>query len=346
MSKRVTTMEAFAAVAGVSRPTASKYFNDPDSVRPSTRERIERALAVHDYRPNFLAANLNRKSARILGVLMPHISDPFYTELVRTIEAEALAEGYFTIALSSHGDPEHEAYAIDCLLSMNVVGVVATPLGFASDLESFERLRQAVPMVLLDSRVAVDEAFIGTDNRSGIGQLVEYLVGAGEVPVYFDMPHVNANSRERRDAYREAMARAGLEPCVVADGVGYAGWDFERFAYRRAGALIEAGGLRSGAVVCANDRVAFGVLAAAYRHGLSVGRAPGSDLRVAGHDNQPLSEYSCPPLTTAAQDITAIGRSALRAVLARAGVASPADGEAPAVGDTIMPARLVRRESA
>lgn len=343
MSKRVTTMEEFAAVAGISRPTASKYFNDPESVRPSTRQRIEQALSHYDYRPNFLAANLNRKSARILGVLMPHISDPYYTDLVRTIEADALAEGYFTIALSSHGDPAHEAYAIDCLLAMNVAGVVAAPLGFASDLDAFDRLRETVPVVLLDSRVDVDETFIGTDNRSGIGQVVEYLVETGDTPVYFDMPHVNANSLERREAYLEAMEQAGLEPRFVADGNNYIGWDFERVAYEQAATLIESGSIRSGAVVCANDRSAFGLLAAAYRLGLPVGRSPESVLRVAGHDNHHLSEYTCPALTTAAQDITGLGRAALQALFEKAGVLTPSQQSSQ---DTILPARLIVRDSA
>ena len=66
---KIRNMEEFAAVSGISRPTVSKYFNNPESVRPKTRARIEDALKEHDYRPNIYAVNQNRKLTKNIGIV-------------------------------------------------------------------------------------------------------------------------------------------------------------------------------------------------------------------------------------------------------------------------------------
>ena len=98
MSKqKIRNMEEFASVSGISRPTLSKYFNDPESVRASTRRRVEAALEQHDYRPNVYAVNQNRRTTRNIGVVVPNLADPFFTEIGREVELACLAAGYLSL---------------------------------------------------------------------------------------------------------------------------------------------------------------------------------------------------------------------------------------------------------
>ena len=71
---KIRNMEDFATVSGISRPTVSKYFNDPQSVRESTRQRIEAALEKFDYRPNMYAVNQNRRLTKNVGIVIPYMS--------------------------------------------------------------------------------------------------------------------------------------------------------------------------------------------------------------------------------------------------------------------------------
>ncbi len=103
MTRTVRTMEDFAALVGLSRPTVSKYFNDPQSVRPRTRALIEAAIRASGFQPNLYAVNLNRKRTNILGIVMPNTIDPFYGALLRRIEGLAVEAGYLCFALSSRG---------------------------------------------------------------------------------------------------------------------------------------------------------------------------------------------------------------------------------------------------
>ena len=75
--RHIRNMEEFAEVSGISRPTVSKYFNDPESVRKSTRGKIEAALEEYDYRPNIFAVNQNRKLTKNVGIVVPNLADPF-----------------------------------------------------------------------------------------------------------------------------------------------------------------------------------------------------------------------------------------------------------------------------
>ena len=97
---RIKTMEELSATIGVSRPTLSKFFQDAESVRSSTRERIEEALDTVDYVPNFFATKMNRQSTRIIGVIVPYLNDLFFTSLIQSIEESALQQGYTIITVS------------------------------------------------------------------------------------------------------------------------------------------------------------------------------------------------------------------------------------------------------
>jgi DNA-binding LacI/PurR family transcriptional regulator len=336
----IKNMAEFAQLSGLSRPTISKYFDDPTSVRPSTRAQIERALGQYDYRPNFFAVNLNRRRPKILGLIVPDLADPFYVRLVQIIEARANAAGIFLLVLSSRGEAKLEAHAIETLLSLKVAGAILAPLGRGSEAALVDNLQARIPLVFLDSRLDDTAPFVGNDNAQSVPLITEYLCRTGEPPTFFEAPHVNHNSAERREAYVATMERLGLQPEFVTVPARR-DWRFEALGFSETERALDGVGFPTRTILCANDRIATGVMAAAFQHGLKVGRGPDADLRIAGHDDQPLSRYTCPPLTTIAQDFEQLGARALDLLLDR--VAD--DGRGPAE-QVRLDARLVMRQSA
>ena len=304
MSKKIKTMLQFAKVSGLSRPTLSKYFHDPASVRQSTRDKIEAALEEYDYRPNLFAINQNREFSRTIGILVPYLADPFFAEIVRKIERRCIDDGFWPIVFSAHGQQELENKALATLQSIRPTGALIAPLGRNSDFDIVRRFADDIPTVVFDSNVAVGKAFVGSNNFQSIGLIVDYLCRTGEPPCFFEMPPVNPNANKRRDAYIQSMSRLGHDPKVVQ--VEGSGWDFERIGLEEGMRLISKHALPSDTILCSNDRLAVGLIAAAYQKGLRVGHGPGCALRIAGHDDHPWSKFTCPPLTTVAQDYSAI----------------------------------------
>ncbi|SOE16529.1 DNA-binding LacI/PurR family transcriptional regulator [Hoeflea halophila] len=303
---KIKNMDEFASVSGISRPTLSKYFNDADSVRKSTRERIEKALAQYDYQPNFYAMNQNRRLTKNVGIVIPYMADPFFAEIARNIENHVIEAGFRPIVLGSHGDPEQEIENLNNLRLIKPAGVLLAPLGRVSDRGRIAAFCEDVPTVLFDANIDnVGEAFIGSDNDQSIGLMVDYLCRTGQPPAFFEMrTPTNPNALKRRAAYIKAMNRLGHEPNLVqAEGDG---WDFEEIGFREGSRVITERTLPTDTILCSNDRLAIGLLSAAYQLGLRVGLGPNCALRVAGHDDHPFSRYTCPTLTTVSQDYTSI----------------------------------------
>lgn len=319
--KKIATMKELSEAIGVSRPTLSRYFQDPSRVRQSTSQKIKERLAEVDYVYNFIATRQNRKSSGLIGVIIPHYSDLFYTSLLEAIERAARNSGYTVIAQSSDGDAKGEAAAVARLRSMSADGAIVAPLGLESSSEAFQLACQDFPIVFTDSRPAEDVPgadFVGTDNAQSIAAIVDYLCRTGDAPVFLGMPRLNSNAVEREDAYGAKMRDLGFEPRFIeADGVPLS-WQFEAFGLSVMDMHFSRQRYTTETILCANDRVAIGAIRAANRHGL-LGRGGewGTGLRIAGHDDHPLSQYMFPAITTAGQDIGGIGEDAVRLLLER-----------------------------
>ena len=339
--KKIRNMEEFATLSGISRPTVSKYFNDPSSVRKSTRERIEQALQRYDYTPNIYAVNQNRRMTKNVGIVVPYLADPFFAEIARRIELRCIAEGLRPTLFSAHGDQELENDILDNLRSLKPAGVLLAPLGRRSERESIERFCNDVPTILFDSNIdGVGAAFVGSDNFQSVPMMVDYLCRTGEAPCFFEMAPINPNANKRRTAYVRAMEQLGHEPMVIrAEGED---WDFEKVAYDGARKLITTDALPSRTVLCSNDRLAIGFLAAAGECGVRVGHAPGCTLRVAGHDDHPHARFTYPALTTVAQDYESISARSVERLFE----IIEHEGQLDERVETLFDGRLVMRSSA
>ncbi len=333
-------MEEFAAVSGISRPTVSKYFHDPASVRVSTRSRIEAALERYDYRPNIYAMNQNRKLTKSVGIVVPFMADPFFAEIARNLEQRCIDAGYRPTLFSAHGQPSFETDILDNLLSLKPAGVLMAPLGRNSNKSAIEKFCAEVPTVLFDSEIPdLGLAFVGSDNPQFSMHIVDYLCRTGQPPCFFEMKNPsNPNANKRRQGYLDAMEQLGHTPQIVS--IAGNGWDIEEIGRQGGHAALVTQQFGSNTVLCSNDRLAIGLLTACYETGISVGRDPKCAIRVAGQDDHPFSRFTCPPLTTIAQDYDAISRRAVESLFAAV------EGDENPRKTTLFDGKLIMRDSA
>lgn len=340
--QKIRNMDDFASVSGLSRPTISKYFNDPSSVRGSTRARIEAALEQYGYRPNIYAINQNRRQTKNIGLVVPNLTDPFFAGIARWIETLIVEAGFSPLLLSSHGGPEQEIANLNNLRAIKPAGAVVAPLGRASLAAQVAEFASEVPTVFFDTSIeGVGEAFFGSDNTQSIGLMVEYLCRSGEPPALFEMrTPINPNALKRRAAYIKAMEHLGHEPHLIQ--VEGSSWNFEEIGFIEGSKVILEKKLPTKTVLCSNDRLAIGFLSAAYESGLRVGLGPDCALRVAGHDDHPFSRFTCPSLTTIAQDYRSIAAGSVQTLLKMIESGSrPASREV-----TLFDGKLIMRGSA
>lgn len=319
---KIHTMKELSEVIAISRPTLARYFEDEKSVMPSTAKKIKERLSEVDYVYNFLATRQNRKSTGLIGVVIPHFEDLFFASLLDSIEVAAREAGFTIITQSSHGDPSSEEQALRKLRSMNVDGAIVAPLGSDGNNAAFEAAGEDFPIVFADSRPgkALPNAdFVGTDNTSSVGLMVDYLCRTGAPPAFLSMPKLNSNAVERQDAYFVQMAKNGHEGTLIETSGDAESWEFERYGFDVMDEHFSHGRYVDATVLCANDRIAIGAIRAANTHGLFFARngdARGA-LRIAGHDDHPLSQYIFPAVTTVAQEVDVIGRDTVELLISR-----------------------------
>ena len=245
-----------------------------------------------------------------------------------------MRHGYSLILAASNDEPEREIAAVEMLRSKRVDAVIVTS-SWVGALHQ-ERLGAAgVPVILLNShsqQQAPHTFSVRVDDRHGGCLATAHLIDLGHRRIaHVAGPAGHSPSAGRLDGYLAALAEARLpfDPALVIPGDG-------RFGGGEA-ALTALRDLtpRPTAVFCYNDMTAIGLLRAARQAGL---RIP-DDLAVVGFDDIPIAAYVSPALTTVAQPKFELGQRAMAMAMALMG------GETGAVGDLILPGRLVIRES-
>ncbi|MFC5261960.1 LacI family DNA-binding transcriptional regulator [Kribbella qitaiheensis] len=300
-----------AAAAGVSLGTVSNVLNRPEMVSPTTRAKVEAAMASLGFVRNESARQLRAGSSRIVAYLMLDAGNPFFTDVARGVEEAAQAAGLSVFLCNSNEDAAREADYLDLLEQQRVQGVLITPIDPDSS-----RLRKlpsrGTPVVLVDRAIDDDEhCSVAVDDVLGGEIALSHLIELGHQRVAFvGGPNTIGQVTDRRDGARRAVEDAGLPAdslvdvltgaLTVAEGRG-AG---QRLAGLRADR-------RPTAAFCANDLLALGLLQQCVSLGL---RVP-EDLAIVGYDDIEFAAAAAVPLTSVRQPRQLLGRRAAELLL-------------------------------
>ncbi|SER57946.1 DNA-binding transcriptional regulator, LacI/PurR family [Propionibacterium cyclohexanicum] len=294
------SMADVAARAGVSHQTVSRVLNDPGSVAPATRKRVESAIAELHYRRNLAARALAGRHARVIGVLSD--MGPWFgpTQSLVAIERGARAMGYLTVA-GVLTDAADLGTTVRQFLDLGVEGAIVIAhdrptLGAARMLSG----QLPVCLVCADGQHA-DTAQVVIDQYGAARAATRHLLDSGRRHIaHLAGPIDWFDAARREQGWRDELSDAGLDHIVRA-----AGWRAVE-GYRATQSLL-ASGTRFDAVFAANDMVALGAIRAANAVGL---RVP-EDIAIAGFDDVEGADQFLPPLTSVRQPFPELGLAAV-----------------------------------
>ena len=319
------TLKDVAQRCGVSTATVSAVVNGAPWVSDLTRGRVQRAVDQMRYRPNQFARGLKTRRGYAVGVIVSDLTNPFFTEVVRSL-GHALREDGWALFLC---DSDHRFDLGDGNLRRLIDGhVVALVLiGDSVREETVQRYiarKGHVPIVAIERDYDIEGVNrLLVDSEHGAHTATRHLIAQGYRRIaMIGGPRQGAGSatygREQRYlGYRRALADAGLkpDPKLLAEGnFRYAGG---QEAMRR----LLAGRQRPEAVFAANDMMAFGAVSVIHEAGL---RVP-DDIAVVGFDDVPSAALTSPGLTTIAMPKIDLGAAAA-AIIGRH-IAAPARAE-------------------
>lgn len=152
-----------AELAGVSPTTVSRVINNKGYLSGKTKQKVQEAMKTLGYKPNNLARGLQGKSAQLIGLIFPNISNIFYSELIEYLEIELFKHGYKVIICNSQNDPAKEREYIEMLEANQVDGIISSSHNLGID--DYERV--AAPIIAFDRNLAPNIPIISSDNFEG-----------------------------------------------------------------------------------------------------------------------------------------------------------------------------------
>lgn len=304
---RAATIYDVAKEAGVSSATVSRVFSGQNTVAAPTRDHVIAVAERLGYRTNWLARSLSSRTSDMVAIMLPDITNPFFSELVKGVQSAAFREGYTTLVCNTEGDPDLERRYLDGLVSRQVEYVLA--VGLTLGREAVEKyVADGLTFIALDRPMNhASSVLVQSDNRKGAELAVQHLVELGHRRIaHIAGPADVTPTRDRRRGYVDALVAAGLP----ADDALVVESDFAARAGAQAYEELERREAAFTAIFAADDLIAMGAMSAALAHGRSIP----ADLSLVGFDDALTARYTAPPLTTVSQDATALGNTAVQVI--------------------------------
>jgi LacI family transcriptional regulator len=298
----MATIKEVAKRAGVSVGTVSNVLSRAVPVSSQLMARVTKAVRELDYHPNHVARSLKIKQTKMLGMIIPDITNPFFPQIVRGAEDAALKNGYLLVTFNTDDHAEREKEVLAVLRSRRTDGILLVTARDTSDLSHVTGTIEAgIPVLCLDripSKLKVDS--VAVDNVKGVQVCIRHLISMGHRRIAIITGAKRLRTAiDRFKGYKLALneARLEIDPELVKEG------DFRvEGGYQCAKELLLQRNRPSALFVC-NGMMTLGALRALEEIGL---RCPG-DIAVATFDDLVIADVFRPHLTAVAQPAYAIG---------------------------------------
>ena len=333
-----STLKDIAREAGVSIMTVSLVLRDPRTSRisPALSQKIIRIASKLNYRPNYVARSLAKNKGSIIGLVVPTLLRPFYSELTQSIIERAQDNGFSVIAYSVRGGQQDEEKGVHELLDRGAEGLIICS-AHRHDPNIPALIESNVKLVLINRYCENPSAslpydYIGVDNFTGALRAVNHLVELGHRNIaVIAGPTEYSTGFDRLQGARQAFKNHHMKPGA---GSVYKG-DFGRGSGYQAARKMMTRPHRPTAVFASNDHMAIGALEAFREAGLKV---PG-DIALVGFDDIEMSGLPGVDLTTITQKKDTMGPLAVDVLLDKINL----ETKAPPIRITLEPSLVIRK---
>lgn len=169
------TMKDVAQKANVGVGTVSRYINQPDSLKESTRLKVERAIQELQYEPNEAARNFKKRQSQSIALIIPTVWHPFYSEFAYHVERELFRRQFKLILCNSRNEVEREIEYIDMLKKNQIDGIIA--ITYSEEIDSY--VTSNLPIVSIDRHFREDVVYVSSDHFKGGQIAIEELLKRG-----------------------------------------------------------------------------------------------------------------------------------------------------------------------
>ena len=290
-----------ARQAGVSVGTVSNVLNRPDVVSPKTLERVQKTIAELGFVPNGFARQLRSGYSRTIGLVVPDVANPFFTEVARGVEDAASKRDYAVFLCNSDESLEKENKYLSVLIQQQVRGVLITPSDSKS--HQYENLRErGISVALLDTETKnASQCSVSVDDVRGGEIAIEHLASLGHREIaWVTGPETIPQVADRTAGVMRAAKIAKVEISTIRVPLMNSAQGID--AVKKILALKKL----PSAIFCGNDLLAFGVM----RGLLDAGKKIPEDVSLLGYDDIAFGNSAAVPLSSISQPAYQLGVTA------------------------------------
>ncbi|WP_033541366.1 LacI family DNA-binding transcriptional regulator [Planococcus sp. CAU13] len=304
----MANIQQVAKQAGVSVATVSRVLNGQNSVSVKTKLKVEEAIRQLNYEPSMLGRNLRNSESRIILILIPSISNPFYLEIIKGIENIAISHNYNILLCETDSDPKKEDIYFDLVRKKMADGIIS--MDPAVNVDTLKELAKKYAIIQCSEYGGgIGIPYVTIDNEEASYRAVKHLLQIGHTKIaLMNTDEKFLYARERKMGYQRALQDHGIS--VKNEYVFYTqdlGFENGQQAMRKILAIDD----RPTAVFAVSDLLAIGALKEINAAGLNV---PG-DMAVIGFDKIDFSNMTNPTLTTVAQPMYKMGTAAAKMLI-------------------------------
>ncbi|MDI3548825.1 MAG: LacI family transcriptional regulator [Halanaerobiales bacterium] len=301
------TMDDVAELAGVARSTVSNAINDTAPVSKEVKERIFKVIEELQYKPNNLARGLRSNRTQLIGLIIPDINNPFYSEISKGIEKYMNQKGFSVVLCNTDYDLAQEKKYLDKLIQVNVDGLIF--ITGEQDLnliaEIHEKSNTRIVFTDRSNSFNNDIPIITIDHKKAMKDMTKYLIELGHKNIaYISEPTSMKTLRDRLEGYKEAFRETGISinnSLILIESVLQT--NKIKRGYEITSNFLAQSPLIPTAIITTSDLLAIGAIKAIREKGY---RVP-DDMSVTGFDDIETASYICPGLTTIKQPLSKMG---------------------------------------
>lgn len=298
------TIKEIAKKAKVSIATVSRVLNNDQKVTEQTKNTVLKVSKELNYKPNILARNFARKKSNVIGLILPEISDEFFTEIIKGVDEVTYTHGYYTMVISSHRYRTLDEAFVTFMQNGLVGGMILLVSSFNNKIKAIVD-QSKIPVVMISGYNETGKYdAVSIDNYQGAFDITEYLIterGYNKL-AHISGPLDNDDALSRKKGFLDACSKhnVSINNAWIRNG------DFTRDNGEDIFNEFLKMKVKPQVIFAANDMMALGCYDAAAKAGIKIP----DDMGIAGFDDIFVSKYLSPGLTTVRVQIEEVGKTA------------------------------------
>lgn len=303
----MASMREIAEKAGVSQATVSRVLSNHPSIKPETKQNVLYWVKKLNYQTGEGKGAVVKSKSNLIGVILPDLINPFFTEILAAVESTANYEGYSIVVMCTNKNLDREKNLINEMRAIGVDGIITVPVSSSKSVKTYTGIN--IPVVAITKELKGFNS-ISISHYNGGRKIAVHLLSLGFTKIGYVGPTNVSTSASKFNGFRDTLKEEGYELCDIIELPVVESIE-SLLPFNHIKNYLNSNEIKSQALFAHDDSTACDLIKALYEHGYKVPQ----DIAVIGFDNSILSKKCHPSISTLSQPLKEMGDKAVGMII-------------------------------